>query len=219
MRVAILAAALVLSVSSAHSGCEQSCPEPLLTAATAKGDRLLLCGYLDDRLGTTVRVSEFSIFRCADSRVILNFDGTQTAEIRIAPTGLEVVEVSKWPFGENWEWVYVPVREALIDGSDSISWRPRFGKPRLSLPAIGQFVHDYAARVGREGKAYGPDDEVVGKLFAAAATGDSTAKRLFEAMPRDVHLDGAAAEAYDVAVFDRKYSVARDTILATPRRP
>jgi len=99
--------------------------------------------------------------------------------------------------------VFVPVAETMLDSiSTSPGWKPRLPRPELADAEVRHFVSVYAAKVQRLGRSYAPDENVVGQLFAAMASGDRKATRLFQSMRRDVNLGGAAAELYAVAVAE-----------------
>jgi hypothetical protein len=120
-----------------------------------------------------------------------------------AGANLRVVRVSNWPFGKHWAWMFVPVAETLFDPAvTKVIWKPRLPKPKLTKAEVQQFVRKYAATVQRLGPSYAPDEKTVAQLFAATVFGSTSAARLFHSMRRDVNLDGATAEVYEMAIAD-----------------
>ena len=203
--------ALVLGATAAATQLFAGCPCPpqaaskhlLISTGSGPASGFVACGYEDARSQVTIRSSELEVFRCDNGTRILAFDALQTADLTDVGADLAVVRVSRWPFGKHWSWVFVPVAETML-GSTSTSprWKPRLPRPELTDAEVRHFVSVYSAKVRRLGRSYAPDENTVGQLFAAMASGDRKAARLFQSMRRDVNLDGAAGELYAVAVAE-----------------
>ncbi len=211
--LAILSA---LAVTAAlHADCR--CPEPaesktllITTAPGQSGQGLVACGYKEGGRGVVVRGSEFEVFRCSDSRRLLQAGSLETADLRPAGADLHVVRLSNWPFGPHWSWDDVPVAEAtLTESGEEPIWKASLPKPRIRTGEIEAFLRTYRASVQRAGRKYSPDEKVVGKLFVAMVAGNAEAKRLFWKMPQDVSLDGAVLEEYNKAVEDYRLGARR----------
>ncbi len=212
MRFPILAAAVavLITVGPDVSG-ECGCParalssNRLITTAAGSAGGLVVCGYEDDRVSERVRGSEFEVFRCSDGRRVLEFGALDIADLEAAGADLRVTRVAHWPFGVAWQWRYVPVAELLLKAegaADTDTWTPRLPKAEVAPEAVRDFLIIYRAALRHSGQRYTPDEDVVAKLFAAMATGNAEARRLFESMREDVTLDGAAAEVYAMAAED-----------------
>lgn len=203
--------ALFLAITAVATPLLAACPCPpqagskhfLISTGSGSTSGLVACGYEDARTQVTIRASEFEVFRCDNGSRILAFDALETADLTDVGGDLAVVRVCRWPFGKHWTWVFIPVAETML-GSTSTSprWKPRLPRPELTDAEVRHFVTVYAAEVRRRGRSYSPDENAVGQLFAAMASGDRKAARLFRSMRRDVNLDGAAAELYKVAVAE-----------------
>ena len=153
-----------------------------------------------------MRGSEIQVFRCDQSDELLSFDGTQT--VTLEPTGdaLRVVEYSKWPFGKQWKWIEVPVAEWLVDPRSSAQpvAHPRLPKPQVTKAEVREFLRKYRAWIAAPHLHHEDGEEMVGRIFAAAVTGDAEARRLFLSMRSDAPIDGAAAEDYATAEYHQR---------------
>ena len=89
------------------------------------GAGFVACGFTEDRRGEIVVASELEIFACgAKGQALLQLDATQTALLRATSAVLEITEVSRWPFGRDWEWVEVPIfKWRLAYGAETIPAR------------------------------------------------------------------------------------------------
>lgn len=195
---------LFIASGQLRGECRHVCDKPLVSSKSLSGRGLVACGYLEGRHGSRTRASEFAVYRCSDSRKLLEFGALQTADLLATAKGIVVVEVSRWPFGRHWQEKYVSIRETILDGSDTVTWKPRLRRARVSRAAVKRFLRDYTTQLRRRGRLFTPDEAIVAKLFAAAMTGDPTAQRLFGTMRQDVSLDGAAAEIYEMALADQR---------------
>jgi hypothetical protein len=175
----------------------------LITTSENNAKGFVACGYEDGRSGNSVRGSEFQVFRCGIPGAVLEFDALETADLNAVTGNLHVVRVSNWPFGKRWTWQYVPVAETTLTQDDiAVEWKRLLPTPTVTRSEVRRFLRIYVATVKKRGRSYAPDEEVVARLFAAMATGNRTALQLFRAMPRDVTLDGAAGEIYEIALAE-----------------
>jgi hypothetical protein len=213
----VLVVTLVAYGSITHAECPSVCGEQLVSSKSMRGGGLAACGYVEGHHGSATRASEFTVYRCSDSAKILEFGALQTADLYPTDRGLVVIETSRWPFGEHWEDVDVEIRQTLLDGSDVINWKPRLRRSRVSPQALKRFLQEYKTTVDRQGRSFSPDESVVAKLFAAAETGNPSARRLFRRMRQDVSLDGAAAEVYQMAVVDQQHGTVASTTRIAPK--
>lgn len=214
--LAILSVLAVPTVVLADCGCPQSAGSKDLLITTApgrSGKGLVACGYKEEgSRGVVVRGSEFEVFRCSDTRRLLEFGALETVDLKAERADLHMTRLSNWPFGPGWSWDSVPVAEAVLTESGAApAWKASLPKPRIRTEEIEAFLREYRAAVQHAGRKYAPDENVVGKLFVAMVAGNPEAKRLFWEMPQTVNLDGHAAELYNAAVGDYR--------LGTQRRP
>jgi len=180
----------------------------LISTAPGTGTGFVACGYEDARTKGVIRASEFEVFRCDNHSLVLDFDPLETADLRDVGGDLNVVRVANWPFGRHWTWLFVPIAETTLSSRSTVpAWQPRLPKPKLTRTEVRNFVQGYASSLQRLGREYVPDENVVAQMFAAMAGGDPDATRLFRSMRREVNLDGAAGEIYEMAVAD--YAVGR----------
>jgi len=194
--------AMVARPLLAECGCPSEATSKHVLISTGGGTSLgfVVCGYEEQRRARKVRGSEFQVFRCGDKYPALEFDALQTADLIDAGGGLNIVQVSNWPFGKGWSWEFVPVAETTLNfEAPQPDWRPRLPKPAVSNRDVRTFIKHYISDVERLGRAYAPDENVVAQLFTAMAAGNADAARLFQSMRQDVNLDGAAAEIYEIA--------------------
>jgi len=211
--LAILSVLAVTAVLRADCHCPESAESKTLLITTAPGQPgkgLVACGSKEGSRGVVVRGSEFEVFRCSDSRRLLQIGSLETVDLRPAGADLHMARLSNWPFGSGWSWDYVPVAEAtLAESGEEPTWKGSLPKPQIRTEEIEAFLRTYRADVHHAGRKYSPDESVVGKLFVAMVAGNQEAKRLFWEMPRAVKLDGAVAEEYDVAVRDYRLGAQR----------
>jgi hypothetical protein len=138
--------------------------------------------------------------------VLLALSATHSAALEPTGGALRVIEIAHWPFGLHWKWVEVPIAEWLID-SHAVKGqmpRPRLPKPRATKAEVRNFLRDYRAWLASPKRDYAIAEEMVGRLFAAAVTGDAEARRLWLTMRSDAGLDGAASEDYATAEYDQR---------------
>lgn len=175
----------------------------LLTAGSDRG--FVVCGHSEPARNGVITGSELEIFACDAPKALFWFGGVQTARIERRGTGLRVVEIAHWPFGKNWTWIDMPVLEWTLEaGMKPPAPRAIAPEPAITAAQVDAFLERYRALL-RAGSA--ADEEIVGRLFAAAMSGNRTAADLFRTMERDAHLDGGAGEAYKSAqeLFRRRW--------------
>jgi hypothetical protein len=212
VRQAVLFAALLVAVEG-RAACR--CPlsafhTNLLITAPAEGrGGVVVCGIEESRKGKVILGSEIQLFRCDDSKELFYFDGTQKVTIEPVRGALRLVEYSDWPFGKGWKWIEVPVAEWLVDSAsaDSVA-HPRLPKPQATKDEIRKFLRNYRAWIAAPDLHHEDGEEMVGRIFAAAVTGDAEAYRLFLSMRTDAPIDGAASEDYETAQYH--YRVGRN---------
>jgi hypothetical protein len=174
----------------------------LLTVGTSESG-LVACGYEDERQGDSVVASEFQVFQCGGTNPLLEFGALQTAVLRGRGAVLEVTEVERWPFGEHWKWVRVPVHEWRLSVKDPQPEvrRTLAAAPEVTGTEIAAFIREYRQWLSLPGatRSYESVEEYVARLFTAAVAGDRDADALFLTMGDDAGLDGAAAEVYGLA--------------------
>lgn len=137
------------------------------------------------------------IVNCRTGETILEFDAIESARAERRGKTVHVVQTGKWPFGPHWKWIDVPMFEWTIDDNTRPDPRPHvlMPKPKATPAEIRKMIRDYRNRRGDA-------EEFVGRMFAAAVSGDAEARRLFLAMHHDRHLDGGAGEIWSYAKAD-----------------
>lgn len=177
-----------LLLAAALATCD--CPNRLLRTDAG----LLACGDRD-----AGGITELKVLDCANGRTLLSFSALHRMTVeRLSGDRLRVVEHSEWPFGRHWKQIYVPVAEYIVAGHEAPKPRVITPKPKATAKEIRAFIAEYRESLSR-GSRLAIDDTIVGKMYACVIAGKREARALFDAMPRDTNLDGAAAEAWDVA--------------------
>ncbi len=166
------------------------------TGAGASG--LVACGDKEFDQRGSITASNFEVFNCGARQPILYFDAVVTARLYSHRGTLQIVQIAKWPFGEEWQWLDVPVLEWWLQPADGAAPPPRLVAPRpsVTLAQVNKFLAEYRQMVRGRRAA---DEEIVARLFAAAMTGNHEAALLFRTMREDARLDGAAGETYSYA--------------------
>jgi hypothetical protein len=209
MRIPLNVAFLFGIANAGLAGC--GCPTSalssrLLVTVPAEGrGGVVACGYEESRRGKVIRASEFQVFRCEGSEEVLNLSAVHSATLEAVGDVVRVVEIAHWPFGEHWQLVEIPVAEWLIDSHFRLHQappRPRLPKPRVTRREVKQFLREYQAWLAKPDRDYANAEDLVGRLFAAMASGDGEAGRLFLSMRSDAGLDGAALEDHALATYD-----------------
>jgi hypothetical protein len=201
----------VLLIARGVYGCD--CPPTaasrnIVVAVPARGaaSGLVVCGDKESEQSGSITASNFEVFNCGARQPILQFDAVMTARLESRRGQLKVLEVSRWPFGKEWQWVDVPVLEWLLQPGDRTAPSARLVAPRPAVSAVQvkAFLEEYRQILSARRAA---DEEVVAKLFTAAMTGNEEAAMLFRTMREDAQLDGAAGETYSYAqeTFDKRW--------------
>jgi hypothetical protein len=167
---------------------------------------VVACGYEDSRRGKVVRASEFQVFRCDRPEALFALSAAHSAMLEPVGGALRVVEIAHWPFGAHWKWIEVPIAEWFIDSDFSARRvpRPRLPKPLATKGEVQDFLRHYRTWLASPKRDHANAEDLVGRLFAAATTGDAEAGRLWLSMRSDAGLDGAASEDYATAEYDLK---------------
>jgi hypothetical protein len=190
-------AILVLAVYSNAQGRpeECSCPQVVPASGTSTGlltihdhgtsSGLVVCGSLKKRESElSVIAAEFSIYPCHSDKAVLEFGALQKAMIVSQKGPLRITELSCWPFGPDWKWVDVPLREIVIrvGTPPQVSQKIVLTEPKLTTARIRQVMSDF--RTFREARGSTEQElaNLIGHLLAAALTGDSEAVDAFRQM-------------------------------------
>ncbi len=136
-------------------------------------------------------IDETRIFNCRTNETILDFDGTETVTIARRGDTLHVVQSAKWPFGPHWKWIDVDMFEWTIDESTLPDPHPKviMPKPKATPAEIQKMIENYRNHRGDK-------EEFIGRMFTAAIAGNAEARKLFRAMDKADHLDGAYGEEW-----------------------
>jgi hypothetical protein len=206
---------LVLSVTLATLQTQQqcSCPpaggssvaaEPVFTFNLVSGTEICACSSRMEKKGSDqflVRSDGvFTLFKTSQSTPF--FESTKGYEYSIDTNEneLKISATSHLPFGESWKWVEVPVRRWSISSKDpgSLSYQFILSAPKLSSSQVKEALSFYKyakkKRINNE--------EVIGRLFAAALAGNKEAVEALSTMPVDLGIDGYTAEVYHLVVND-----------------
>jgi hypothetical protein len=176
----------------------------LITTGAPASPGFVVCGYQVERRAGKVRASEFDVVRCRDHTTVLEFGATRTADLEPQGDDLVVTEVSRWPVGPDGDWQYVPIARLVLrpDSTKAEPWKPLLEPPRMPALQVARFLSAYKRTRRGSGGRYEPGEKDIGRLFIAALSGNGEARDLFCQVARQAHVDGAAAEAYAIAVRD-----------------
>ncbi|MBZ5535523.1 MAG: hypothetical protein LAO31_06170 [Acidobacteriia bacterium] len=162
-------------------GADAGAPPLAFVPGSASYPGIVACGYLDGRKNNLTRASEFEVFSCKNTDPLLTFDALQTALIQSVGDHLIITEITRAPFGKNWQWIDVPVWRYVVTRSHT----PQISKvlvltpPSLTEALISEALALYqrALTLSTESKDYGDTiDEVAGRLTAAALSGNAKAQ-------------------------------------------
>jgi len=175
---------------------------PLLVVpgAPARGPGLVACGHAEPGSNSAIRASEFEVFSCGHAEALLTFGALQTATLRRHGLSLEISELARWPFGNDWQWVDVPLWKYVVTPGAPPAVRKEFllAPPSLSHERIATVLQDYSEALGSSG-APRRNEALVGRVLAAALAGDPIARTVLAEMRDTLALDGAAAEIWQQA--------------------
>ena len=175
---------------------------PLLVVpgAPGRGPSLVACGYAEPSPHAAIRASEFEVFSCGHKEALLTFGALQTATLRRHGRSLEITELARWPFGNDWRWVDVPLWRYVVTPGTPPSVRKvlLLAPPALSPERIAAVLQEYAEALGSGGVSLKTED-LIGRVFAAALAGDPNARTALAEMRETLALDGASAEVWKQA--------------------
>ena len=179
--------------------------EPLaILRDKANRPALVACGSRDKKAGAdTFVATSIDVFRCGSPEPLssLEYDAAQTYILKTTRNRFVITETEKWPFGPGWKWVDVPVRQFVIatDRPDQVVESSVLKAPRLTRREIGDALDYYTRHI--QSPALEEDfEDVIGRVLAAAVTGDPAARKALAEMPMTLSLDGHAAEIYQDAI-------------------
>jgi hypothetical protein len=198
-----------------QAGC--SCPTELLVPAVthpliAVGGRragdagLAVCGSIEKRKSDVdVIAAEFGVFACPSKERVLEFDALQRAEVLASDGRLRITELTNWPFGADWKWIDVPLREfTVVPGTPpTVFRRTVLARPKLTSTQIKLVLNEFRSfrrsRVDKEENLA----NLVGRLLAVALTGDGASISAFREMRTILNsldpFDAESAELYNAA--------------------
>jgi len=177
--------------------------KPLIVVASQGTPSLLACGYLESSDTDVVRASEFDVFSCASDKPVLSFSSLQTATLQRDGRSLVITEIERWPFGPEWKWIDVPVwRYVVTPGTTPVVAKASVLRPPVLTPTqISEALGVYDASLSERG-SFANYEEVIGRVLAAALTGDEASRLALQGLHRaaPAWLDGAASEFFHQAL-------------------
>ncbi len=200
-------ALLVLAVSLAAVGGQPLCVCPdigvaavgttpsLVVPGKDGSPGLMACGYRDPHdPRKELVVSGLAVYSCGSREPVLSFGDAQYTSVRALEGNLLVTELTRWPFGRDWEWVDLPMWEHRVTNTAP----PRVFKsfvlvpPKLKAAQIRQALDLFEkAKTSRKLDNY---EEVIGRILVAALAGSAEARSALSHMWDYFDLDAASAE-------------------------
>ena len=114
----------------------------------------------------------------------MEYDAAQKFILKASRNRFVITETEKWPFGPGWKWVDVPVRRYVIaaDRPDHAVESSALKAPRLTRREIGDALDYYTRHI--QSPAFEDDyEDVIGRVLAAAVTGDAASQKALAEMP------------------------------------
>lgn len=176
---------------------DDSNAKPIKIVSFSDANSISICGYEENN-----EYSEFSIFDCKTEKLISSYDATQTCKLNFENDKLHVIELSKLPTNDNWEWNDVEVAEEIVTTQNNLV--VSLGtKPLKILVTISEKTQtDFLNLLETENYKKLEVDEIVGRLEVLAIIGNEKAIKKLYSLENDKKyiLDGAFAEQYKEAI-------------------
>ncbi|HEV7667754.1 MAG TPA: hypothetical protein VGS22_04460 [Thermoanaerobaculia bacterium] len=174
---------------------------------------LVACGDLSERLAPDrARAEEVAVYACGTAEPVLSLSPLDAAEVHEVPGGVEVLELAPWPFGKGGESIDVPIWKNTValfpDLGPRVERTFAFVPPQLSAQEIHAAVEDYA-RWLRKPDAFEEPEAMVGRLLAAALSGNAEARHALSSWNAETRVDDDLAEIWtDASQLYQEYAKA-----------
>lgn len=141
--------------------------KPSLTTKFSNGVALSVCGYEREKLSENeVLISEFNVFNCNTGERLVEYTAVQNCIVRKTKLGLEIIELTFLPAGENWKWEQVKIGEQQIVFEENqlvvLDQKPAFEEAKIDQIEIDSFFEQMRNTKGT-GKLEDPE-EILGRL-------------------------------------------------------
>jgi hypothetical protein len=164
-----------------------------------------ICGYLLNRISENkIKISEFSITDCQKDEMIVFYSAVQTCYIEIIDEKLKITEVTQLPFGKNWNWIELPLKERnLFLGTDNelvLGAEKSVLNYSLSNEKIEQYLEMVESK--RKNNESFEIETTIGAILKCALNGNQKAKDILLNFNDyfGFKLDGAFQEFYNDAI-------------------
>jgi hypothetical protein len=172
---------------------------PPLVSLPASGDQpgLIVCGDTYPKDAKVLRVSEFEVVSCGSREPLLLFSALQSCLVTAKGEILVITELTRGPFGPNWEWVDVPLWQYTVRGGAAPSAHRTLvlQAPALSPESIREALELFTNGRGASSEPEN-SEEIIGRVLAAALAGSDNARVALAHIPEVVAMDGHAAEVW-----------------------
>jgi hypothetical protein len=185
-------------VCPANIGGAAGDPPIAFVAASGNQPGLVACGYSER--ATVGLTSEFEVFSCGSPKSLLTFGALESAFVEVKGEQLIATQVSRWPFGRNWQWVWVPMWRYMVT---------RGAPPRvdrmfiLQAPSLSPEEVKEALALYSRNRQPAPQPEnyedIIGRVLAAALAGSGEAQWALAHMRNAIVIDGHAGEVWQQA--------------------
>jgi hypothetical protein len=176
---------------------DDSNKKPIKSISFSDANSISICGYEENN-----EYSEFSIFDCKTQKVISSYDATQTCRVNFENDKLYIIELSKLPTNDNWDWIDVEITEEII--STQYNKVVSLGSKPLNIQvSISEKTQtDFLNLLETENYKKLEIDEIIGRLEVLAIIGNERAIKKLYSLESDTNylLDGAFAEQYKEAI-------------------
>jgi len=170
--------------------------DPETTFHLTNGKEITLCGYADTKDNEKL-YSEFVLAECGQDKVIDFWDALTVCRIKTNKDTLIIEELKNLPTGDNFAFKATVWRiEKLYFKLDQIQRQSGVNRriKKYSQKEIKSVLKEVEAM---NGKLNYDNMDLAYKLFVAAISGDSTARKYLTDKTRFGTLDGAFAEDYE----------------------
>ncbi len=170
----------------------------------------VVCGYLLQRNSKyKIKIAEFSITDCSTGTMIEFFGALQTCYVEIQPNKLKITELTRLPFGKDWNWIETPLSKSFIELDSGNNLVHSKSIPVLNYKLESTTIENFLLDIEkRKGKGYYDELETtIGGLLKCALNGNDEAKKILFDFDNYIGfvLDGAYREFYNESIAIYKW--------------